>query len=143
MGTVLAAVSPAVVVPRMIKLIDSGYGKEKSIPQLILAGASVDDIYVIILFTAFMGMYDGANFDSIQLLNVPLSINCWSLNGVIGGLILVRIFKKIHMRDTIKVLIILSTAFLLITLEVLSQRFYPNVRFIRCHGPRNYLIRTI
>ncbi len=125
MGTVLAAVSPAVVVPRMIKLIDSGYGKEKSIPQLILAGASVDDIYVIILFTAFMGMYDGANFDSIQLLNVPLSILVGLLTGVIGGLILVRIFKKIHMRDTIKVLIILSTAFLLITLEVFLKGFIP------------------
>jgi len=125
MGTVLAAVSPAVVVPRMIKLIDSGYGKEKSIPQLILAGASVDDIYVIILFTAFMGMYDGANFDSIQLLNVPLSILVGLLTGVIGGLILVRIFKKIHMRDTIKVLIILSTAFLLITLEDFLKGFIP------------------
>ncbi len=94
MGTVLAAVSPAVVVPRMIKLIESGHGKDKSIPQLILAGASVDDIYVIILFTAFMGMYKGAAFDSKSLITVPISIILGLFVGIIVGLVLVYIFKK-------------------------------------------------
>lgn len=74
MGTVLAAVSPAVVVPRMLKLMENGYGRDKSIPQLIMAGASVDDIYVIVLFTSFTGMYQGKGFDLIGLAKVPVSI---------------------------------------------------------------------
>ena len=125
MGTVLAAVSPAVVVPRMIKLIESGHGKDKSIPQLILAGASVDDIYVIILFTAFMGMYKGAAFDSKSLITVPISIILGLFVGIIVGLVLVYIFKKIHMRDTVKVFIILSLSFLIVSLETYVQDYVP------------------
>ena len=125
MGTVLAAVSPAVVVPRMIKLIESKHGKDKSIPQLILAGASVDDIYVIILFTAFMGMYSGNSFDSKSLITVPLSILFGLIIGILVGLCLVYVFKKIHMRDTIKVFIILSVSFLIVSLETLIQDFIP------------------
>jgi NhaP-type Na+/H+ or K+/H+ antiporter len=125
MGTVLAAVSPAVVVPRMIKLIESGHGKDKSIPQLILAGASVDDIYVIILFTAFMGMYKGAAFDSKSLITVPISIILGLFVGIIVGLVLVYIFKKIHMRDTVKVFIILSLSFLIVSLETYIQDYVP------------------
>lgn len=125
MGTVLAAVSPAVVVPRMIKLIESGHGKDKSIPQLILAGASVDDIYVIILFTAFMGMYKGAAFDSKSLITVPISIILGLVVGIIVGLVLVYIFKKIHMRDTVKVFIILSLSFLIVSLETYIQDYVP------------------
>ncbi len=125
MGTVLAAVSPAVVVPRMIKLIESGHGKDKSIPQLILAGASVDDIYVIILFTAFMGMYKGAAFDSKSLITVPISIILGLFVGIIVGLVLVYIFKKVHMRDTVKVFIILSLSFLIVSLETYIQDYVP------------------
>jgi NhaP-type Na+/H+ or K+/H+ antiporter len=125
MGAVLAAVSPAVVVPRMIKLIESGHGKDKSIPQLILAGASVDDIYVIILFTAFMGMYKGAAFDTKSLITVPISIILGLVIGIIVGLILVYIFKKIHMRDTVKVFIILSLSFLIVSLETYIQDYIP------------------
>lgn len=125
MGAVLAAVSPAVVVPRMIKLIESGHGKDKSIPQLILAGASVDDIYVIILFTAFMGMYKGAAFDSKSLITVPISIILGLVVGIIVGLVLVYIFKKIHMRDTVKVFIILSLSFLIVSLETYIQDYVP------------------
>jgi len=107
MGTVLSAVSPAVVVPRMLKLMESGYGKAKSIPQLIMAGASVDDIYVIVLFTSFMGMHNGNGFNVANLAKVPLAVVIGLLAGVLVGLALVMLFKKIHMRDTIKILIIL------------------------------------
>lgn len=125
MGTVLAAVSPAVIVPRMIHLMESSYGKDKSIPQLIMAGASVDDIYVIVLFTAFLGMYQGTGFNSTSLISVPISILLGLAVGVLSGLILIQIFKKIHIRDTVKVLIILSTALILVTLETALESFIP------------------
>lgn len=125
MGTVVAAVSPAVIVPRMIYLMESGYGKEKSIPQLIMAGASVDDIFVIILFTSFMGIYEGGVFTASTLLKVPVSIAIGLLIGVATGFLLVKIFKRIHMRDTIKVLIILSVSFIFMTLETELKPYLP------------------
>ena len=125
MGSVLAAVSPAVVVPRMLKLMDEGYGEDKSVPQLVMAGASVDDIYVIILFTAFIAMYQGAGFQATTLLNVPVSIISGILLGVMIGYILVKIFKAIHIRDTIKVLIILSVAFLVVGFEDMINTILP------------------
>lgn len=125
MGTVLAAVSPAVIVPRMLHLMESGYGKDKSIPQLLMAGASVDDIYVIVLFTAFMGMYGGNGFDASALINVPIAIVLGLLLGVVAGLILVQVFKKLHIRDTVKVLILLSTAFLFVSLEAFLKPYLP------------------
>ena len=117
LGTVVAAVSPAVVVPRMINLIEHKYGTDKKIPQMIMAAASVDDIYVIILFTSFISMYKGSDVNISGFLSIPISIILGILLGVLTGLVLVQLFKKIHMRDTIKVLIILSTSFLLISLE--------------------------
>lgn len=125
MGTVLGAVSPAVVVPRMLKLMESGHGKTKSIPQLIMAGASVDDIYVIVLFTSFMGMYNGNGFHVSNLAKIPVSIVTGLLVGILMGLALVMLFKKMHMRDTVKILILLSAAFLLITLETAIQKYVP------------------
>lgn len=125
MGAVLAAVSPAVIVPRMLHLMESGYGKDKSIPQLIMAGASVDDIYVIVLFTAFMGMYSGSGFDASAIISVPIAILLGMLLGIVSGLILVWIFKKFHMRDTVKVLILLSTAFLFVSLEAFLKPYVP------------------
>ncbi len=125
MGTVLAAVSPAVVVPRMLHLMENDYGKNKSIPQLIMAGASVDDIYVIVLFTAFMGMYQGNGFDAFSLISVPVSVILGLLVGILSGLFLVWIFKRIHIRDTIKVLIIMSVAFLFVTLEDILKPYIP------------------
>jgi NhaP-type Na+/H+ or K+/H+ antiporter len=125
MGAVLAAVSPAVIVPRMLHLMESGYGKKKSIPQLIMAGASVDDIYVIVLFTAFMGMYSGSGFDASAIISVPIAILLGMLLGIVSGLILVWIFKKFHMRDTVKVLILLSTAFLFVSLEAFLKPYVP------------------
>lgn len=117
MGAVLSAVSPAVVVPRMIQLMESGYGKKKRIPQMVLAGASVDDIYVIILFTAFMGLYKGTAMSAGVLLSVPAAVVSGLLLGIICGVIMVRVFRLLHIRDTIKVLIILSAAFLFVTFE--------------------------
>ncbi|MDP3386191.1 MAG: cation:proton antiporter [Eubacteriales bacterium] len=125
MGTVLAAVSPAIIVPRMLRLMASGYGKDRSIPQLIMAGASVDDIYVIILFASFMGMYQGSGFTASSLLAVPISIIIGLLVGIVTGLLLIKVFKLIHMRDTIKVLIILSAAFLFVTLETVLKPYLP------------------
>jgi len=125
MGTVLGAVSPAVVVPKMLKLMESGYGKSKRIPQLILAGASVDDIYVIVLFTSFMGMYRGSSFDIGSLAKIPIAIAVGILIGILLGLALIKLFKKIHMRDTTKILILLSTSFLLVSLETAIKAYVP------------------
>ncbi|WP_070000087.1 cation:proton antiporter [Cellulosilyticum sp. I15G10I2] len=125
MGTVLAAVSPAVIVPRMLKLMENGYGKVNSIPQLIMAGASVDDIYVIILFTSFMSMYEGQGFNMAGLIHVPIAIVVGLAAGIIAGLLLVWLFNKIHMRDTIKILVILSTAFIFISVEAIVKDYIP------------------
>lgn len=117
MGTVVAAVSPAVIVPKMLKLIETGYGKDKSIPQMIMAGASVDDVFVIVLFTSFTGLAQGESFSPISLIQVPISIILGIGLGILIGILLGFFFKKVHMRDSIKVIIILSISFLLVTLE--------------------------
>lgn len=117
MGAVLAAVSPAVVVPRMVKLMDEGYGTKEGIPQLILAGASVDDVYVIVLFSTFVGMMQGEGVSVLKLINIPVSILLGILIGLLLGFVLAYFFKKVHIRDTSKVLIILSVSFLLVVFE--------------------------
>ena len=117
MGAVLAAVSPAVVVPRMVKLMDEGYGVKEGIPQLILAGASVDDVYVIVLFSTFTGMMQGTGVSAIRFINIPVSIFLGIAMGLGIGVLLAYFFQKIHMRDTSKVLIILSISFLLVVME--------------------------
>ena len=117
MGTVVAAVSPAVIVPKMLKLIETGYGKDKSIPQMIMAGTSVDDVFVIVLFTSFTGLAQGESFSPISLIQVPISIILGLGLGILIGILLGFFFKKVHMRDSIKVIIILSISFLLVTLE--------------------------
>ena len=117
MGSVLAAVSPAVVVPRMVKLMDEGYGVKEGIPQLILAGASVDDVYVIVLFSTFIGMIQGENASILNFINIPVSIFLGILIGLLIGYLMAYLFKKVHIRDTSKVLIILSVSFLLVVIE--------------------------
>ena len=117
LGAVLAAVSPAVVVPRMVKLMDEGYGIREGIPQLILAGASVDDVYVIVLFTTFIGMMQGQGISIVSFVNIPVSIILGSGIGLVVGIILSIFFQKIHMRDTTKVLIILSISLILVVVE--------------------------
>lgn len=117
MGAVLAAVSPAVVVPRMVKLLDEGYGVKEGIPQLILAGASVDDVYVIVLFSTFVGMMQGEGASVIDFINIPVSIFLGIAIGLLFGTLIAYYFKKVHIRDTSKVLIILSISFLLVVIE--------------------------
>ena len=117
MGAVLAAVSPAVVVPRMVKLMEEGYGVKEGIPQLILAGASVDDVYVIVLFSTFVGMMQGEGASIIRFINIPVSIFLGIAIGLIIGVMLAYFFKKVHIRDTSKVLIILSISLLLVVIE--------------------------
>lgn len=114
LGSVLAAVSPAVVVPRMVKLMDEGY---KGIPDLILAGASVDDVYVIVLFSTFIGMAQGQGANIMSFINIPISIFLGILIGLLLGYVLAFFFKNIHIRDTTKVLIILSISLLLVVIE--------------------------
>ena len=116
-GSVVGAVSPAVIVPKMIKLIEDGYGKEKGIPQLILAGASVDDVFVIVLFTSFMGLAQGKQISAMSFVNIPVSICLGIAIGLLCGLILSKFFEKVHIRDTAKVIIILSISFVLVTIE--------------------------
>ena len=117
LGSVLAAVSPAVVVPRMVKIMDEGYGTNKGIPQLILAGASVDDVYVIVLFSTFTGIIQGKGTSILSFINIPISIILGICIGLFIGYLLAFYFKKIHIRDTSKVLIILSISFILVVIE--------------------------
>lgn len=116
-GSVIAAVSPAVVVPRMIRLIEEGYGKKKSIPQLILAGASVDDVFVIVIFTVLTTLMSTGTMSVMSFLQIPVSIVLGVLLGSFVGILLIRFFKKNHMRDSIKILITLSVSFLLLEIQ--------------------------
>lgn len=117
MGTVVAAVSPAVIVPKMLKLMESRYGTDKSIPQMIMAGASVDDVFVIVLFTSFIGLAKGGVFSASSFIKIPVAIILGLVMGVVCGIILNVIFKRYHIRDSEKVIFLISGAFLLITLE--------------------------
>lgn len=117
MGTVVAAVSPAVIVPKMLHLMETGYGTKQSIPQLIMAGASVDDVFVIVLFTSFTGLAQGQQISAVSFLSIPVSILLGLLVGAIIGMLLALLFARFHMRDSVKVLLILSLSFLLVALE--------------------------
>lgn len=124
LGSVIAAVSPAVVVPRMLSLMESGKGGAHKVPQLVMAGASVDDIYVIVLFTAFLGAFGGVELHaSTLLLETITAIVLGAFIGVAVGGVLVRLFKRIHMRDTIKVLILMSSAFLMVSGEATLKTY--------------------
>lgn len=117
MGSVLAAVSPAVIVPRMIKLTEEGYGTSKQIPQMILAGASVDDVFVIVMFSAFTGMAQGQDISWVSFARVPVSILIGIFTGSALGIVLGKYFEKFHMRDSVKVILVLSLAFVLDWIE--------------------------
>ncbi len=133
-GSVVAAVSPAVVVPRMLKLIEKGYGKEHSIPQLIMAGSSVDDVFVIVLFASFMDLAKGEGFSFIRLTNIPISIILGVVVGILLGLGLIWLFKHLHLRDSMKVLILLSIAFLLVALEDWADGKLSGLLAVMCVG---------
>lgn len=117
MGAVLAAVSPAVVVPKMLYLMESEYGTNHSIPQMIMAGASVDDVFVIVMFTAFTGLAKGETISALSFAQIPVSIVTGLAVGVLTGFLLSGFFKKVHIRDSSKVIILLSISFLLVAAE--------------------------
>lgn len=117
LGSVIAAVSPAVIVPNMVKLMEEGYGTKKGIPQLILAGASVDDVFVIVVFTVFTSLAAGDSVSIRSFVNIPISIFLGMMAGLGIGLLLSVFFHRIHMRDTAKVILFLCISFLLVTLE--------------------------
>jgi NhaP-type Na+/H+ or K+/H+ antiporter len=122
MGSVLAAVSPAVVVPRMVTLMDEGRGTDKKIPQLILAGASLDDIFVIVLFTAFLGINMGNGVGAMTFLNIPISIVLGIALGAFVGFAVAYLFELFHrkgltIRNTLKTILLLATSFLLLAIE--------------------------
>ncbi len=118
LGFIIAAVSPAVVVPRMLELSEQKTGTDKGIPTLILAGASVDDVFAITIFSTFLGLYGGSRVNiGLQLLGIPLSIILGVVLGMAGGLLLAQLFSRFHMRDTKKVLYILGAAILLTAIE--------------------------
>lgn len=122
MGAVLGAVSPAVVVPRMSMLMDEGYGTKKAIPQMIMAGASMDDIYVIVLFTSFLGMSMGKGVDMSKFASIPISIvlgiALGAVFGIIASFVFERSFAKKHLiRNSMKALIIMALSFLLVAIE--------------------------
>ena len=122
MGAVLAAVSPAVVVPRMVQLMEEKYGTKQSIPQMIMAGASCDDIFVIVLFTTFLGMAQGAKVSLLRFVNVPVSIFLGILLGAVIGYVLYRFFEtsyqhQNYVRNSTKVILVLGVSFLLTAVE--------------------------
>ncbi len=125
MGSVIAAVSPAVIVPKMISIIEEGYGTKKSIPQMILASASVDDVFVIILFASFLNLAQGAAVSALNFVAIPFSIVFGIFIGALLGLILSKVFKKLHLRDSQKVLIVLSFGFVLVTAENMLEGVIP------------------
>ena len=122
MGAVLAAVSPAVVVPRMVRLMEEGYGTSKSIPQMILAGASCDDIFVIVLFSTFSGMAQGGSAHLMDFVNIPVSIVLGVLLGALAGVVLSAFFETAYahrhmVRNSMKVILVLGVSFLLMAVE--------------------------
>ena len=124
-GSVIAAVSPAVIVPRMIRMMEEGYGKKHSIPQMILAGASVDDVFVIVVFTAVTALASTGIVNPLSFLKIPVSIVLGIALGILVGSILIWFFKKFHMRDSAKVLILFSVSFLLLELQNRLENIVP------------------
>ena len=125
MGAVVAAVSPAVIVPRMINLMEKGYGKDKSIPLMLMAGASVDDVFVIVLFYAFTSLVSGGSVSISSFVQIPISIALGIILGVICGIVVAYVFPKLNFRNSIKVIILLSISFLLIALEKKLEGIIP------------------
>ncbi|EGT3956664.1 TPA: cation:proton antiporter [Clostridioides difficile] len=125
MGAVVGAVSPAIIVPKMLKLMEEGYGTEKSIPQMLLAGTSIDDIFVIVMFTVFTGLAQGNSISAISFLQIPVSIILGAIAGAVIGICLAVFFKKVHMRDSAKGVLLLSISFLMISLETALEDIVP------------------
>ena len=123
MAAVLAAVSPAIVVPRMIKLIDEAYGVDKNIPEMILAGASVDDVFVIVFFSSFLSLKTGGQLSAMSFLNIPISIITGIIFGIIYGRILSVLFKQININEIYKTMIFIGISFLALDLQKLIESY--------------------
>lgn len=123
LGAVLSAVSPAVVVPRMVKLIEEKRGTEKAVPQLILAGASCDDIFVIVLFSTFLTMNESGSFNVLKLADIPVSILLGTALGTAAGLLIYLLFRYAEIRSTVKTVVLLAAAFVLITFETWVENY--------------------
>ena len=124
LGSVLAAVSPAVVAPRMIKLLEEGYGKEHHVPELILAGASCDDIFVIVLFYSFKNLLITSNFDAWGISQIPISIVSGILLGIVTGFLMLFIIKYLKLTKTIQVIFMLALSFGMVALENILKPFF-------------------
>lgn len=123
LGTVIGAVSPAIIVPRMIDLIQKGYGQKKAIPQMILAGASLDDIYVIVLFSIFLSMSLSGDFNASTLLDIPISIGLGLIVGILGGIGLGWFYSKVKVRPIIQTIQFYGIAFALTALETILEPY--------------------
>lgn len=117
MGSVVAAVSPAVIVPKMINLMERGFGTRKSIPQMIMAGGSIDDVFVIVIFTSLMTLMGGGELSVASFTQIPISIIAGLALGMASGFALNLYFKRFHMRDSVKLLLLLSFSFLFLSIE--------------------------
>ena len=124
-GAMLAAASPAIIVPKMLWLMEEGYGVDKHIPQLIMAGASADDIYAIVMFTAFIGMSKGEGISAWTIVSIPLSIVTGLGVGIVFGVIMAQLFKLIHLRDTVKILLLFGISFLFVGCETFISKYVP------------------
>lgn len=124
LGTVIAAVSPAVIVPQMIKVIDSGYGVKRGIPQMILAGASADDVFVIALFTSVLGLRLTGNLDLSSIINIPVSIITGILIGFIVGFVVIKILEKSGLSIIFNTLIIFCIGLLLSESEIIVNKYF-------------------
>lgn len=125
LGAVLGAVSPAVVIPKMTELIENGYGKDKSIPEMILAGASLDDIFVIVLFSSFLSANQSGAIDLLSFASIPISIISGVALGILTGLIVSKIFKSYSMASEARTIVVLALAFALTALEELIKAYLP------------------
>ena len=124
-GSVIAAVSPAVVVPRMLKLIEEKFGTQKGIPQMIMAASSVDDVFVIVLFTAFTSLASGKSISAASFLQIPVSIILGIMLGIICGYVIAKIFRIVNIAVTSKIIILLSLSYLLTALENVLEGTVP------------------
>lgn len=125
LGAVLGAVSPAVVIPKMTELIENGYGKDKSIPEMILAGASLDDIFVIVLFSSFLSANQSGAIDLLSFASIPISIISGVALGILTGLIVSKIFKSYSMASETRTIVVFALAFALTALEELIKAYLP------------------
>lgn len=125
LGAVLGAVSPAVVIPKMTELIENGYGKDKSIPEMILAGASLDDIFVIVLFSSFLSANQSGAIDLLSFASIPISIISGVTLGILTGLIVSNVFKSYRMASETRTIVVLALAFALTAFEELIKAYLP------------------